>query len=68
MTDDDWHSVLDVNLSAALFLRQAACSMNRPHRAAPRSGRIAMADDALRGLAEIATTSCTDWALGIEAR
>jgi DNA-binding CsgD family transcriptional regulator len=36
--------------------------------AAARSGRIDMAADALRGLAEITTASGTDWALGIEAR
>jgi DNA-binding CsgD family transcriptional regulator len=36
--------------------------------AAARSGRIDMAADALRGLAEITTASGTNWALGIEAR
>jgi ATP/maltotriose-dependent transcriptional regulator MalT len=36
--------------------------------AAARSGRGDMAADVLRRLAEITTTSGTDWALGIEAR
>src|ERR1700674_3228907 len=36
--------------------------------AAGRSGRVDMAADVLRRLAEITTTSGTDWALGIEAR
>jgi DNA-binding CsgD family transcriptional regulator len=36
--------------------------------AAARSGRIEMAADVLRRVAEITTTAGTDWALGIEAR
>jgi DNA-binding CsgD family transcriptional regulator len=36
--------------------------------AAARSGRMEMAADVLRRVAEITTTAGTDWALGIEAR
>jgi ATP/maltotriose-dependent transcriptional regulator MalT len=36
--------------------------------AAARSGHSDMAEDAIRGLAEITTATGTDWALGIEAR